>query len=112
MKILLDECVTKKIKPFLAEHTVFTIGQMDWQGLKNGMLLKRAVDKDFDIFYHRQKHLLSANTVKHNIAIVVLNVNDSNIETIREFVPNFIRQINNFEKGKLYFVEKQNRQDA
>lgn len=49
MKILLDECVTKKVKDLLVEQTVYTIGQMDWKGLKNGVLIKRAEQSYFDL---------------------------------------------------------------
>jgi hypothetical protein len=34
MKILLDECVTKKLKPYLNSHQVFTVSSMSWMGLK------------------------------------------------------------------------------
>ena len=107
MKILLDECVTKKLKLFLREHTVFTIGQMEWNGLKNGMLLKRAEQKKFDILLTIDKNICyQQNTTKYQIAIVVLNSNNSNIEKVKEFIPNFIKQITSFEKGKLYIIEK------
>ena len=107
MKILLDECVTKKLKTLLADQTVFTIGQMDWKGLKNGILIKRAVQNNFDILLTIDKNICyQQNTEKFNIAIVVLNTNNSNIETLKEYIPNFINQINNFEKGKFYIIEK------
>jgi predicted nuclease of predicted toxin-antitoxin system len=107
MKILLDECVTKKLKTLLAGHTVFTIGQMDWKGLKNGILIKQAVQNNFDILLTIDKNICyQQNTAKYNIAIVVLNANNSNIETLQEYMPSFNKQINKFEKGKLYIIEK------
>lgn len=36
MKILLDECVIKHLKPYLSGHEVSTIGKEGWSGLKNG----------------------------------------------------------------------------
>jgi hypothetical protein len=57
MKILLDECVTKKLKSLLVGHTVFTIGQMDWKGLKNGILIKRAFQNNFDILLTIDKNI-------------------------------------------------------
>ena len=107
MKILLDECVTKKVKTFLGGHAVFTIGQMEWRGLKNGMLLKQAEQKNFDILLTIDKNIsYQQNMANYNIAIVVLNTNNSNIETLQDYIPNFINQIKNFEKGKLYVIEK------
>ncbi len=108
MKILLDECVTKKVKPLLIGHTVFTIGQMEWSGLKNGMLLKRAVQENFDILLTIDKNIsYQQNISQYNIAVVVLNSNDSNIEELKSFIPNFIKQISSFEKGRIYIIEKE-----
>jgi hypothetical protein len=49
MKILLDECVTKRLKPFLAEFEVFTVLEMKWNGIKNGKLMSLCVDNNFDL---------------------------------------------------------------
>ena len=107
MKILLDECVTKKVKELLTHHTIFTIGQMDWQGLKNSMLIKQAEQQGFDILLTVDKNICyQQNTSKYNISIVVLNSNNSTIETLKEYIPNFLEQINSFEKGQLYIIEK------
>ena len=107
MKILLDECVTKKIKALLVGYTVFTIGQMEWKGLKNGMLIKKAEQKNFDILLTIDKNIChQQNIEKYNISIVILNTNNSNIETLQEYIPNFINQINSFENGKIYIIEK------
>jgi hypothetical protein len=107
MKILLDECVTKKLKPLLAGHTVFTIGEMDWKGLKNGILIEREVQNNFDILLTIDKNICyQQNTAKYNISIVVLNASNSNIETLQEFLPGFNKQIEKFEKGRFYVIEK------
>jgi hypothetical protein len=41
MKILLDECVTKKFKSFLQGFDVFTVNEMDWNKKRktNGLML-------------------------------------------------------------------------
>ncbi|MGI8668838.1 MAG: hypothetical protein ACR2J3_03210 [Aridibacter sp.] len=49
MKILLDECVTRKLKRHLTEFEARTVVEMNWSGLKNGNLLSEAVAEDFDI---------------------------------------------------------------
>jgi len=43
MKILLDECVTKRLKSYLTEFEVFTVSQMKWNGIKNGKLMALCV---------------------------------------------------------------------
>lgn len=38
MKILLDECVTKKLKAYLKDFEVSTVTALGWSGVKNGKL--------------------------------------------------------------------------
>jgi hypothetical protein len=49
MKILLDDCVTKRLKQHLIEYEIFTVTQMHWNGLKNGKLLTECVSNNFAI---------------------------------------------------------------
>jgi hypothetical protein len=95
------------LKLLLVGHTVSTISEMDWKGLKNGMLIKRAVEHNFDILLTIDKNICyQQNSAKYNISIVVLNTDNSNIEALQKYIPGFIKQINNFERGKFYTIEK------
>ena len=49
MKILLDECVTKKLKRHLDGFDVQTVVEMGWSGYRNGTLLRAAVKAQFDL---------------------------------------------------------------
>ncbi|MEO6328925.1 MAG: DUF5615 family PIN-like protein [Ginsengibacter sp.] len=57
MKILLDECITKHLKPHLTEYEVVTVRELGWSGIKNGKLLALCVEQEFDIFLTIDKHL-------------------------------------------------------
>ena len=48
MKLLLDENLPKKLKLDFISHDVFTVREMNWQGIKNGELLKLMVNDKFD----------------------------------------------------------------
>ena len=47
MRLLLDECVPKRLTRELLGHHVNTVQDMGWPGIKNGALLKLA-DGQFD----------------------------------------------------------------
>ena len=80
---------------------------MGWAGLKNGKLLTKAVESKFDILLTIDKNInYQQNISKYNISLIVLNVNDSNIETIADFIPNFNAQIKKIKKGRTYLIEK------
>jgi predicted nuclease of predicted toxin-antitoxin system len=58
MKILLDECVTKRLKKHLEEFDVFTVRELGLGGIKNGNLMKYCVDNNFEILLTIDKNLL------------------------------------------------------
>lgn len=56
MKILLDECLPKKLANLLTGYEGKTVTQCGWSGLKNGELLKVAQEQ-FDVFLTVDKNL-------------------------------------------------------
>ena len=48
-RVLRDECVLKRLRSELGSHSVRTVTELDWTGVKNGALLKQAA-VDFDCF--------------------------------------------------------------
>ncbi|MBK9732786.1 MAG: DUF5615 family PIN-like protein [Chitinophagaceae bacterium] len=107
MKILLDECVTKHLKPFLIGHEVATVREMKWSGIKNGELMRRCVESQFEILLTIDKNLKNQqNFEKYPLSIVVFNSVTSKIEELKEFIPLFQMKINSFEKHRAYVLEK------
>lgn len=107
MKILLDECVTKRLKPHLSEFEVFTVTEMHWNGIKNGELIKLCVTENFDVLLTIDKNLIfQQNLDTSKLIIVVLNTLTSKIEELLQFMPSFKAQANNFNKYKAYLIEK------
>jgi hypothetical protein len=107
MKILLDECVTKRLKPYLMEFDVFTVSEMTWNGIKNGKLITLCVDNDFDLLLTIDKNLMfQQNLDKHKLTIAVLNSATSKIEELVLFVPSIKAQVDKLEKYKAYIIEK------
>jgi predicted nuclease of predicted toxin-antitoxin system len=108
MKILLDECVTKKLKQHLMEFEVKTVVEMNWSGFKNGNLLSVATEEKFDVLLTIDKNLqYQQNMNKYDISVVVLDVEKSKIENLEEILPKFKKQADNFEKGKIYLIERE-----
>ena len=48
MRVLLDECVPRKLWRELPGHEVHTVAAVGWGGTKNGALLQRAAG-EFDV---------------------------------------------------------------
>ena len=107
MKILLDECVTKKLKRYLEEFEVFTVTESGWSGIKNGKLISLCVENGFDILLTIDKNLMfQQNPDKISITIVVLNSTTSKVEDLITFLPSFKSQVNTFQKFRTYIIER------
>ncbi len=107
MKILLDECVTRKLKRHLTEFETKTVVEMNWSGFNNGSLMNAAVADEFDILLFIDKNLEhQQNMSKYEIAVVVLDAEKSKIEFLHEILPEFKERVGEFEKGKIYLIEK------
>lgn len=72
MRILLDECVPKRLTRELVGHQVRTSPAMGWAGKRNGELLRLA-EGHFDLFITVDRNLSFQQDVsKLRLAVVVL----------------------------------------
>ncbi|WP_299287408.1 DUF5615 family PIN-like protein [uncultured Mucilaginibacter sp.] len=107
MKILLDECVTKHLKPHLNGFEVFTVREMQWSGIKNGKLMSLCVSSNFDILLTIDKNLqYQQNLDKYPLTIVVFNSYTSKAEELISFLPAFREKLSKFKKHKAYVINK------
>ena len=107
MKILLDECVTKRLKKHLEEFEVFTVRELNLSGIKNGKLLTYCVENKFDLLLTIDKNLMfQQNFDQYPITIVILNCQTSKIEELVTFLPSFISQVDKFKRHQAYILEK------
>jgi len=107
MKILLDECVTKRLKKYLEEFEVFTVRELELSGIKNGKLMIYCVENKFDILLTIDKNLMyQQNLDKYPLTIVVLNCFTSKIEELVTFLPSFKLQVDALQKHKAYIIYK------
>jgi predicted nuclease of predicted toxin-antitoxin system len=86
MKVLLDECVPKGVKRFLAAHQVFTTQELKWGGIQNGKLLSAAEKEGFDVLVTCDKNLPYQQRITGRaISIVQLPTNNlSGLKTIAD----------------------------
>lgn len=107
MKILLDECITKRLKPHLTEFEVFTVTELGWSGIKNGKLMTLCVENNFDILLTIDKNIIpQQHILRYPLTIIVLNCLTSKVEELITFLPSLKRQIDSFEKNKGYIIDK------
>lgn len=90
MKILLDECLPRRLKQSLTGHTVFTVPEKGWAGTKNGALLRLAAS-EFEVFITIDKNLQYQQNLKEApLPVIVLMAADNKIETLLPLIPKLL----------------------
>jgi len=100
VKILLDECVDRRLARDLAEHSVITVPRRGWVGIKNGDLLALA-EKEFDAFITVDRKLsVQQDLTKFRIP-VLLRARTNRLEDIRPLVPELLKTLDRATAGTL-----------
>ncbi len=87
MRILLDECLPRKLKAHLQPHEARTVPEMGWAGLKNGRLLSLA-EAEFDVFLTVDRNLpYQQNLSSYKISIVVIATGSNRLKSLVPVVP-------------------------
>lgn len=106
MKILLDECIPKRLKEFIKGRDAFTVSELGWSGVKNGELLALCAENKFDILITIDKNIIHQQNIKnYDLTVVVLNSRTSKVEELARFLPAFENQIADFKKGEFYLID-------
>jgi len=72
MKVLLDECLPKKLKREVEADEVKTVPELGWAGKKNGELLRLA-EEEFDVLLTNDQNLEHQQNLKRfDLAFIVL----------------------------------------
>ena len=80
MKILLDECVDRRLARDLVGHSVSTVPKMGWAGIKNGELLALA-EKEFEAFVTVDRKIsVEQDLRKFKIPIILLRARTNRLE--------------------------------
>jgi hypothetical protein len=73
MRILIDECLNWRLSRGLPDHQCISVQKMGWSGIKNGELLRLAVQDGFDVFLTGDRNLrFQQNVSNSQIAVIVL----------------------------------------
>lgn len=107
MKILLDECVPKKLKSCLRDFEVRSVTEMGWSGVKNGRLLALCVEYKFDLLLTIDKNLVHQQNIdKYKISIAVLDCVTSKIDELKLFIPSLLSKFAEMEYHKVYLIAR------
>lgn len=104
MRILLDECLPKRLKRDLVGHDARTVPEMGWASKKNGELLALA-EADFDAFLTVDRNLSFQQDIgRFNVAVVVLVAKGNRYPDLQPLVPDLLAVLVGVAPGQLIRV--------
>ena len=88
MRLLLDENLPKRLKFDFPEHEIFTVRDRQWNGIKNGELLKLLLDNFFNALLTFDKNLQhQQNFSKYTITVFVLIAHINQYKELTRLTP-------------------------
>lgn len=106
MKLLLDECVPRRLKRDLIDFDVVTVQEAGFAGLKNGRLINAAHGR-FDILITVDKNIRHQQNIDDlAISIVVLSAATNKYEPLQPLVRELTDRLTEIKPGEIAIIEK------
>lgn len=104
MRLLLDECMPRRLKREFLGHHVFTVDEAGFKGLQNGDLL-RAASGEFDALITVDRKLAREHDLaKFKIAVLVLISRSNRYEDLKPLVPLVLESLVSINPGEVIEV--------
>ena len=104
MKVLLDECVDRRLSRDIVGHDVKTAQQMGWSAIENGALLALAAC-DFDAFITVDRGLLfQQNLASLPLAVIVLQAKTNRLVDLQPLIPDLLAALEQAPPGQAMLI--------
>ena len=104
MRVLLDECLPKRLKRELGEHEAKTVPEMGWASIKNGSLLRLA-EAEFDVFLTVDRNLeFQQNIPALKLGVIALVAFSNDIDALRPLMPRVRDLLSSIKNGEVAHV--------
>lgn len=100
MRLILDECIDRRLARDFVSYDVKTVPQMGWAGIKNGQLLA-LVEASFDVFITVDRNLaFQQNLPQFDVVVIVLQARSNRLADLKPLVPKILVVLPLAQKGK------------
>jgi hypothetical protein len=104
MRLLLDECVPRRLKRELRGHEARTVQDMGWAGIKNGALLRLA-DGQFDALLTVDQGIeYQQNLSGLSIGVVIMVAASYDVDDLRSLLPAVAQVLTSLGRGEIVHV--------
>lgn len=88
MRLLLDECMPRRLRQELPGHDVATVQEMGWAGLANGALLRAAADAGFAALLTVDRGIEFQQSLRNlNLSVLAVQARSNDINDLRPLMP-------------------------
>ena len=104
MRVLLDENIPVDLATLLGGHEVQTVSGLGWQGLQNGELLQRAVDR-VDAFVTMDRNIEhQQGLADQTFGVALLRARSNRMVHLRPLVPGLLHALADLKPGQIVRV--------
>jgi predicted nuclease of predicted toxin-antitoxin system len=104
VRILLDECLPRRLKRELPGYDVRTTPEMGWAGKRNGELLRLA-EREFEVFLGVDRKLQRQQKLSaFDIAVIVMIARSNTLEDLQPLMAVVLNSLPNAERGQALVV--------
>jgi predicted nuclease of predicted toxin-antitoxin system len=104
MRVILDECLPRRLGRELTDHLVSTVPQAGWAGISNGKLLAR-IAGNYDAFLTVDKNLSAQQqTAALPFGVVVLRAPSNRLEDLQPLVSAILAALTDLQPGSVVIV--------
>ena len=101
-KLLLDECIPRKLKDHLSGYECITVPEAGWAGKRNGELLSLAEQAGFQVFVSLDQGIeFQQNLQGRGVAVILLRAKSNRLADLIPLVGKLSRSLSSIEPGEL-----------
>ncbi len=105
MKVLLDECLPKKLKRDVEAEFVQTVPEAGWASKKNGELLRLA-EAEFDALLTNDQNIEHQQNLKNlDLAFIILAALTNDIEDLKPLMPAVNKALKTIKAGEIKYIK-------
>jgi hypothetical protein len=100
VRVLLDECIDRRLAKEIMGHEIKTVPQMGWATIKNSELLALA-EGLFDVFITVDRNLsFQQDLPRYDIAVILLRAPSNQLKDLQPLVPKVLEILPMAKRGE------------
>jgi hypothetical protein len=105
LRALIDQCLPRQLAAELTGHDATTVRAQRWLGLRNGVLLRAALDAGFQVFITNDSSIeFQQNVKKIGIGVIAIAGVRNRMQDLRPLVPGILESLAVIKPGQVITI--------